>query len=159
MIALLNPNKERLNVDPYFNPLKEKNIENKFQTNLHISQISEDLQKKNLLIDDKFFNLIDEMENFDSSKNKNNNNNFNLLENTSSSQILKNLTQIEKDVDNINILSLKFDPKEISQVSKKSNEIYKTKKPSTLREINTDTGFKKKMNMFEELKKLNYNYD
>jgi hypothetical protein len=151
MIALLNPNKERLNVDPYFNR------ENRFQTNLNFSQKSEDLQKSNLVIDDKFFNLIDEMENFESTKNKINN--FNLLDNTSSSQILKNLNQIEKDVDNINILSLKFDPKEISQVSKQSNEIKKTKKPSTLREINTDTGFKKKMNMFEELKKLNYNYD
>jgi len=67
MIALLNPNKERLNVDPYFNR------ENRFQTNLNFSQKSEDLQKSNLVIDDKFFNLIDEMENFESTKNKINN--------------------------------------------------------------------------------------
>lgn len=157
MIALLNPNKERFNADRFFISYKEKTKENKYNTNSNISHNSDEIQKNNFMIDDKFFNLIDEMENFENSKNKYNN--FNMLENTSSSQILKNLNQIEKDVDNINILSLKFDPIENSQVTKNNNEMSKYKKPSTLREINTDNGFKKKLNMFEELKKLNYNYD
>lgn len=157
MIALLNPSKEGSN--QYFNSLNENNRENRFKSEKFVSNNSEDGQKNSVCFDNKFLNLIEEMENLEVSI-KNNNAKLNLFENSSStSQILKSLNQIEKDVDNINLLSMKFSPQKITEIPKKSNEIKRTKQHSTIIENNTEKVFKKKMNMLEELKKLNYNYD